>query len=677
MFSLLRVGQLVGGRIGIESKISSQISPFTFQLINQVRYASEKSKKTKLKKKPLKKLKAKFISSAIDRIKINEPIISEPFSQTSTSISEEDQSLLSEEEKRIMEVERLQDLRQKMLQEILSVTKCRIGTVVLPSELKKAITRALSSTRGKELKVMSRGLQDQLRATHGSLTKESRHALSNALEEEENRQLDDQYRESIKQIRRSRKQLSKQLSPMVQAQKQISSSGKKEEEKLQQQQNQSSSLVFQAEEELPKKEVSLKTLAQNNPVYLSSLAVDIAREKGLKPISYKEDEALAYLALRLPSTYSVLFRIFKEIKNRAPWFTPTRFLDFGSGPGTGAWAAKNTWLNADSEISTSKKKAEELKKKKTKKFLRKKNSSSTGSTSTDVTKSTKEMKLKEKTPLEKITNVEFSLSMSEMGKELLKGNSIEKNCEWLRTLPMSSLFIKPSDIVTMDNGDKSFSEKLGYDLVLASYVFNELQTLEDRIEMASLLWERVRDSGLLVIVEPGTPFGFSNIKAVRQAILDMNKENCSVFAPCPHSEACPKKSDSWCHFVQRVQRPPEQMMAKDGVTKGYEDEKFSYIVFAKTKQLKGPVLNPTLPNSETDLINRETFRENSAQWSRHIAEPARKGGHAHLSLCTTEGIVKGTVAKSQQKYGLSYKLAKKSAWGDLFPYILKSKQKID
>lgn len=75
-----------------------------------------------------------------------------------------------------------------------------------------------------------------------------------------------------------------------------------------------------------------------------------------KPISLKTDfEALVYAIGRFSKEYAVLLKIFKEISQRDPDFKPRSFLDFGSGVGTGMWAASNIWndgifefLNVDS-----------------------------------------------------------------------------------------------------------------------------------------------------------------------------------------------------------------------------------------------------------------------------------------------------------------------------------------
>jgi ribosomal protein RSM22 (predicted rRNA methylase) len=56
-----------------------------------------------------------------------------------------------------------------------------------------------------------------------------------------------------------------------------------------------------------------------------------------------EDQALAYLAVRLPATYAALRASFAAIAQARPDFAPTTVLDIGAGPGTAVWAAADCW----------------------------------------------------------------------------------------------------------------------------------------------------------------------------------------------------------------------------------------------------------------------------------------------------------------------------------------------
>jgi ribosomal protein RSM22 (predicted rRNA methylase) len=131
---------------------------------------------------------------------------------------------------------------------------------------------------------------------------------------------------------------------------------------------------------------------------------------------------------------------------------------------------------------------------------------------------------------------------------------------------------------------------------------------------------------MLVIIEPGTPSGFSNVLEARTSILDhegrraaklqkrlaaaANDEPATqhsgssggdaalaakadskwfgahVVAPCPHDSPCPLAvpgRKSWCHFGTRFQRPGflQQAKAPAGARMNaadHQDELHSYVV---------------------------------------------------------------------------------------------------
>jgi len=54
-------------------------------------------------------------------------------------------------------------------------------------------------------------------------------------------------------------------------------------------------------------------------------------------------DALAYLAVRLPATYAAVRASFVTVTEARPDFAPKTFLDVGAGPGTALWAAADCW----------------------------------------------------------------------------------------------------------------------------------------------------------------------------------------------------------------------------------------------------------------------------------------------------------------------------------------------
>lgn len=131
-------------------------------------------------------------------------------------------------------------------------------------------------------------------------------------------------------------------------------------------------------------------------------------------------------------------------------------------------------------------------------------------------------------------------------------------------------------------------------------------------------------SGMLVLIEPGTPAGFANIQEARSSVLDyegrrvqklqkrltdLDRDGSSssisssgdaalqakanskwfgahVVAPCPHDAPCPLAvpgSKSWCHFGTRFQRPGFMQQAKAPAgarmnAADHQDERYSYVV---------------------------------------------------------------------------------------------------
>ena len=169
-----------------------------------------------------------------------------------------------------------------------------------------------------------------------------------------------------------------------------------------------------------------------------------------------------------------------------------------------------------------------------------------------------------------------------------------------------------------------------FDLVIFSYVINELQPAE-RLVAVQAAWKRT--NRILAIAEPGTPAGFEHIREVRAELI---AAGAHIVVPCPHANACPMQGRDWCHFVERLQRSSQHRSAKNAEL-GFEDEKYSYVVFARQ-----PVNLPA---------------------ARILRHPIKHSGHIEFELCTQEGLNRVTVSRKQ---GQRYKQARKAEWGDVF-----------
>ncbi|KAJ7553596.1 hypothetical protein O6H91_06G104700 [Diphasiastrum complanatum] len=188
-------------------------------------------------------------------------------------------------------------------------------------------------------------------------------------------------------------------------------------------------------------------------------------------------------------------------------------------------------------------------------------------------------------------------------------------------------------------------DERGHDLVISSYALGELQTMKERISTIRQLWALTRD--ILVLIEPGTPQGSKLIRESRAHILALERKrflrqkvdgdvspdrgegdkkgtavkqhimlgNAFVVAPCPHDGVCPMdKTDQWCHFIQRLERTPSQRttkrLVKTGALRGYEDEKFSFVVLRRgiRPRIQWPLDGVELKLSEDEQQQDQEFK---------------------------------------------------------------------
>lgn len=218
--------------------------------------------------------------------------------------------------------------------------------------------------------------------------------------------------------------------------------------------------------------------------------------------------------------------------------------------------------------------------------------------------------------LDKVTCLERESAMISVGKTMMKkGSELLANAKWIS-----------HDLIK----DK-ISERA--DLVVSSYVLNEMKQ-KDRIETAKKLWDAT--DMMLVIIEPGTPVGFSHILEVRDLLL---KCGANVVAPCPHEDRCPKDESDWCHFACRISRTRLHKQLKGGEAP-FEDEKYTFIAVTRDKYANIP-------------------------GGRVLRHPQVRSGYVIHELCTADGIKEVTFSKKDKE---KFKMAKKAKTGDLIGY---------
>jgi ribosomal protein RSM22 (predicted rRNA methylase) len=91
-----------------------------------------------------------------------------------------------------------------------------------------------------------------------------------------------------------------------------------------------------------------RALNRQRPADLAAAAAKLSQRYrdeqrgGRLHVASKED-ALAYLAVRLPATYAAVRASFAAIRQARADFAPKSMLDIGAGPGTALWAAADCW----------------------------------------------------------------------------------------------------------------------------------------------------------------------------------------------------------------------------------------------------------------------------------------------------------------------------------------------
>ncbi len=168
-----------------------------------------------------------------------------------------------------------------------------------------------------------------------------------------------------------------------------------------------------------------------------------------------------------------------------------------------------------------------------------------------------------------------------------------------------------------------------YDLVSMAYVLNELPPAMQG-PLIERLWALT--AGVLVIVEPGTPAGWSRLMEARARLL---AAGAHLLAPCPHAEACPLLAPDWCHFSRKVARSRIHRQAK-GADVPWEDEKFCYLAAAR---------HPGQPPA-----------------ARLIAPPRAGSGRVNLTLCEANGT--RCERLFTRRDGALFKAARRLDWGE-------------
>ena len=200
--------------------------------------------------------------------------------------------------------------------------------------------------------------------------------------------------------------------------------------------------------------------------------------------------------------------------------------------------------------------------------------------------------------------------MLELGKSFMNQNPKLKDISW-----------DYMDIVEDDLDVKA-------DLVVTSYMLNEIKP-ENRKDVINKL---IKSSNhIILIIEPGTPEGFQNIKEVQKMAIE---NNLYIIAPCTFQGVCPLPNEDWCHSIVRMERTKVHKLLKNADLP-YEDEKFSYIA-----------------------ISKENYDNTGIRILRH---PMIEKGKITLKVCHNGEIEDMIVTKKDKEL---FKMVKKKKCGD-------------
>mmetsp|Transcript_17926 Transcript_17926/g.30491 ORF Transcript_17926/g.30491 Transcript_17926/m.30491 type:complete len:150 (+) Transcript_17926:991-1440(+) len=133
--------------------------------------------------------------------------------------------------------------------------------------------------------------------------------------------------------------------------------------------------------------------------------------------------------------------------------------------------------------------------------------------------------------------VEPNVNMRKLGKYLTEDLNKDNNILWTDSLAM----------IPGHGGERG-----KFDIVILGYVLQEVANQKSRLMIVQALWNRLKDGGVFIVVEPGSPKGFRYVHSLREWALAKPREEASIVGPCPHHGTCPmaKNPDVWCHFSQ-------------------------------------------------------------------------------------------------------------------------------
>lgn len=216
-----------------------------------------------------------------------------------------------------------------------------------------------------------------------------------------------------------------------------------------------------------------------------------------------------------------------------------------------------------------------------------------------------------------------------------KGTGLDRSSDFARLFNIlfsQSFAPKIPCTITQSNLSQNILWKDSVDLAIASYSLGELS----ETSRASWIKEAKEKSRVLLIVEPGTPAGYTRLMECRKLAIQLNG---TIIAPCTHMQACPHEGTKrWCHESVRLFRTALHRRMKEG-SLGYEDEKFCYLAVVFDRSI---------------LLTIPPYRI--------VHVPQHRHGHSNFVVCSKEGKIEKIIFS--KKHQGSYREAREAEWGD-------------
>ncbi|KAK4741247.1 hypothetical protein SAY87_024835 [Trapa incisa] len=304
-------------------------------------------------------------------------------------------------------------------------------------------------------------------------------------------------------------------------------------------------------------------------------------------LKYLDDETIAYVASRMPAVYSACYRVLKEVRRRLPGFSPARVLDFGAGAGSAFWALRDVWPDSLERVNLVEP------------------SQSMQRAGQSLIHGVKNLPLIHS--FDSIQSLSKNVKKSEREHDLVIASYVLGEIPSLqdRITIVRQLWDLTGDVLVLiepgtPHGYRIISQMRSHILWMEKRVnvcYNLTYYLMNHLYMMLMICGKVpwnKGSALYQLISKIIFQKFRKSKGLDQESKDLVPLNAGAFvvAPCPHDGPCPlEKTGKYCHFVQRLERTSSQRAykrSKGDPLRGYEDEKFCYVVFRRGQRPQEP-----------------------------------------------------------------------------------------